>query len=435
MPDLLPPHSVEAERHVLGGLLLASWAWDSIDFLKVSHFYLSQHRRIYSVIEALIDRGHQVDVLTVQEAIGTDEPEDKPYISELALSTPSAANIRRYAEIVRDRWLLREVQVIATQAASDAYGVGADPRAIAESAETGFLNVLEYQKGGEEIGFAEAVKQAVDIMDAPQEAAIPTGLQNLDRLLKGGGLKAGQLIIIAGRPSMGKSAIAGQISERVSESGMVALFTLEMAAHEIAERSITYHRSLTDRDSAALHCMKFRIRVDDTPAVTLSHVRLRATRIKRKYGLALIVVDYLQLMESRGDNREQEIARLSRGLKAIAKTLNVPVIAVSQLNRGVENRTDKRPALSDLRESGQLEQDADVVMLLYRHDYYEPSTQYRGVTECAIKKQRGGATGTALLLFQPEVTRFHDYDGAYQPEQQKPSKNVFDFKSKQAGDD
>jgi len=433
---LLPPHSDDAERSVLGGLLLAPWAWDQIDFLRASYFYVSQHRRIYSAIESLVDRGQQVDALTVQDALGSDG-EERAYIGGLAISLPSVTHIRRYAEIVRDRWLLREVQRTATEAASAAYGVGADAKAIAEAAEAGFLSILTDQRGGEEIGFDEAVRRAVEIMETPAEAAIPTGLHNVDRMLKGGGLRPGQLVIIAGRPSMGKSALAGQICERVSEAGMVALFTLEMGAAEVAERSVTYHASLQDRDAAALHCMKFKVRVDDTPAVTLAHVRLRSTRMKRKYGLVMIVVDYLQLMESKGDNREQEIARLSRGLKALAKSLHVPVIAVSQLNRGVENRQDKRPALSDLRESGQLEQDADVVMMLYRHDYYEPSTPFRGVTECAIKKQRGGATGTALLMFQPEVTRFHDYQGPYATTDSAPKGGKVvtpDFKSRAAGE-
>jgi replicative DNA helicase len=435
--DRLPPQSIEAEQSVIGGLLLVPQAYDRIDFLKPEHFYLAEHRRVFEAIVGMLERNKAVDFFTVSDELNLTV-EERGYLGEISANIPSAANITTYAKIVKDRWMLRQVSAIATQAASDAFTPTADPKGIAETAEAAFLAVLDDTKGGEEIGFEDAVKRAVDARDEPAKVIISTGLQNIDRMLKGGGMKGGQLIVIAGRPSMGKSALAFQIAERVSTKDTVAAFTLEMTATELAERSIAYHEKLTDYNAAVLHCMDFKMRIDDSPGVTLGHIRLRARRIKRRYGLALIVVDYLQLMEAKGDNREQQVASLSRGLKAVAKELNVPVIAVAQINRGVEQRTDKRPLLSDLRESGSVEQDADVVLMLYREDYYDPNTPAKGVAEALIRKQRGGQTGTAYLMFTPETTRFHDYDG--RPEYSGPTlprggKVVAgDFKSRAAGE-
>lgn len=432
-----PPQAIEAEQSVIGGLLLVPQAFDRIDFLKPEHFYRQDHRRIFECIVGMMERNREVDVFTVADELELNE-EERGYVGALSANIPSAANIAAYARIVRERWMLRQVIAITTEAAGSAYSPVADPKEIAEGAEAAFLTVLDESKGGEEIGFDDAVKRAVDARDEPAKAVIPTGLANVDRMLKGGGLKGGQLVIIAGRPSMGKSSLAGQIAERVSLKDWVAFFTLEMSAQEIAERSIAYHESLSSFDFAVLHCMDFKMRIDDSPAITIGHIRLRARRIKRKHGLALIVVDYLQLMEAKGENREQQVASLSRGLKAIAKELHVPVIAVAQINRGVENRNDKRPLLSDLRESGSVEQDADIVLMLYREDYYHADTQAKGVAEAIIRKQRGGQTGTAYLMFTPETTRFHDYEGApryTEPTAPRGGKVVTpDFKSRSAGD-
>jgi len=430
-----PPCAIDAEQSVIGGLLLVPQAYDRIDFLKGEHFYRRDHRLIFECISGMIDRGHQVDALTVGDALAGQDVE-RAYLGQLSANIPSAANIVAYAKLVKERWMLRQVIAITTQATSEAFTAGANPKEIAEAAETAFLAVLDETKGGEEIGFDDAVTRAVDARDAPAESVLPTGLHNLDRMLKGGGLKGGHLVIVAGRPSAGKSALAGQIAERVAHDKWVAMFTLEMSAAELAERSIAWHESQTDYPAAVMHCMNFKMRIDDAPAVTIGHIRLRARRIKRRYGLALIVIDYLQLMEAKGENREQQVASLSRGLKAVAKELNVPVIAVAQINRGVESRTDKRPLLSDLRESGSVEQDADIVIMLYRDDYYHPDTTAPGVAEAIIRKQRGGQTGTAYLMFTPETTRFHDYEGrpTYSDPATPKSGKVFDFKSKQAGD-
>ena len=432
-----PPCAIEAEQSVLGALLLVPQAYDRIDFLRAEHFYRSDHRRIFEAIAGMIERNTQVDALTVGDALAGQDIEPG-YIGSLSVNMPSAAGIAGYAKLVKERWMLRQVQAVATEAASDAYAVGADAKTIAEAAETAFLAILDDSKGGEEVGFDQAVKRAMDDREAPAEAVVTTGLANLDARLKGGGFKPGQLVVIAGRPSMGKSALAFQIAERTAQSKTVAGFTLEMSAAEIAERSIAYHERLTSTDCAVMHLMGLKMRIDDSPAVSLAHIRLRARRIKRKHGLALIVVDYLQLMDARGENREQQVASLSRGLKALAKELRVPVIAVAQLNRGVENRTDKRPLLSDLRESGSVEQDADIVLMLYREDYYHEATLAKGAAEAIIRKQRGGATGTAYLAFTPETTRFRDYSGTpiyTDPAAPRGGKVVTpDFKSRPAGD-
>lgn len=431
-----PPQAIEAEQSVLGALMLAPQAIDRIEFLKAEHFYRAEHRKIFETIIGMIDRNRQVDALTVGDAIGQDV--ERSYLAGLANATPSIGNIGAYARLVKERWMLRQVQAIATEAASEAYAAGADARTIAEAAESAFLAILDESKGGEEIGFDEAVKRAVDAREAPAKAVISTGLDNLDRMLSGGGMKAGQLIVIAGRPSMGKSALAFQIAESVAANQTVAAYTLEMEAQELADRSITYHAHLTDKDQAALYCMDLKMRVDGSPAIGLSTIRLRCRRIKRKRGLALIVVDYLQLMDSKGENREQEISKLSRGLKALAKELSAPVIAVAQLNRGVEQRNDKRPMMSDLRESGAIEQDADVVLMLYRDEYYHTDTLAKGIAEAIIRKQRGGMTGTAYLTFAPDLTRFRDYHGP-RPQYGEPRssqvKNFSDYRNKAAGEE
>ena len=782
-PDYLqkPPHSIETEQSVIGGLLLShGQAYDRIDWLPPEAFYSSQNREIYAAIAQMVERGRSVDALTVGQHMGANG-ETQAYIGSLALNTPSAANIVRYAEIVRDRWQLRQVITIATEAQDKAYQDRASGKEIAEHAEQSFLNVLS-TSAGEEVSFEVAVKQAIADLEEPASRIIQTGLHNLDRKLAGGGFRGGQLIVIAGRPGMGKaqpldakvllkagtwramgelrlgdelashdgkpsrvmgvypqgerdiftvtfsdgrhtracaehlwsvmyrdwdarriidtsslsamlgkaryrnrlsvemvsgafgggelpldpyvlgvllgdgglkertprlssadpeivaevqailggevelrktgtydyrlvsrslpgrrveagcslpyprrypdvydnklrhfyprtvypvrdalnelgllgkggeskfipaaylcashehrlsllqglmdtdgwaevhgtvrfsscsrelsvgvetlvrslggtcsiankkaycvsggerrqgldawvcrirhknaetffrlqrkssravrgrnttvclnvssvepsghepaqcitvthpsrlyvtddyvvthnSAFAFQIAEHVAQNETVAGFTLEMQVREVAKRALAYHEALTDRLHAARHLIDLKLRLDDTPAVTVGHIRLRCRRIQRKYGLSLVVVDYLQLMRGQGENRTQEVGSISRGLKALAKELDVPVILLSQLNRNVESRTDRRPIMADLRESGDIEQDADIILMLYRDEEYHDGSPWSGLCEVLIRKQRSGPTGTAVLSFRPEVTRFGDYSG------------------------
>jgi replicative DNA helicase len=436
----LPPHSIDAEQSVLGALLLHPDAYDRIDWLLPDAFFRQAHQRIYGAIVALLERGRPVDPVIVSEALRAsgdlDKIGGKEYIEALALNSMGASNIRTYAELVRDTHRLRGVMATAQDALAAAGEFGANGLAVAERAEASFLAILD-DKSGSEFTFEQAVKAAIEERENPTKT-IPTGIGNIDRMLKGGGMKPGQLIVVAGRPSMGKSALAWNIAEHIATRQHVAGFSLEMPAPEIADRALEYHSRLTDQSRAALHLMDLRMSIDDSPAVTLAHIRLRSRRMKRKHGLALIVVDYLQLMESKGDTREQEIAKISRGLKALAKELQVPVIAVAQLNRSVEGRADRRPMMSDLRESGALEQDADVVLMLYRDDYYNPDTQAPGIAEAIFRKQRGGRTGTAYLKFDGETTRFHDYTGPapiYAEARAHRVANFNDYKTRQAGDE
>ena len=427
------PQSIEAEQNVIGMLLLWLDAYDRIDFLRPEMFFRLEHRRIFAEISKAAEQGTGIDPLLLCERL----PDiDRSYVTAIATNCHSAANIVRHAEVVREKSRLRDIVTAASGAQDAAYHSEDSAKEIAAQAETSFLSILDDQTGGE-VTFEQAVKRAVDERDAPKRA-VSTGLANLDWMLKGGGMKPGHLVVLAGRPSMGKSALAWNVAEHISLRGHVAGFSLEMEAAEIADRAIEYHSSLIGRDQAVMRLMDCGMTIDDTPAITLAHIRLRSRRIKRKHGLALIVVDYLQLMECKADNREQEISRISRGLKAIAKELQVPVIAVAQLNRGVEGRTDKRPLMSDLRESGSLEQDADVVLMLYRDDYYNEQSSAPGVTEAIIRKQRGGKTGTTYLKFTPETTRFHDYAGSapvYAETKLSTGRvRTVDFKSRGAGE-
>lgn len=405
----LPPHDTQSEQAVIGALLLShGQAYDRIDWLPPEAFYVSSHRNIYAAIVKMVESGIQVDAVTVSEYMKGDS-DTRTYIQEISLNTPSAANIQRYAEIVRDRWQRRRVIATATEAADKAFDTGSDAKALAEHAEQSFLQILSNQTG-EEVSFEQAIKKAMADRDDPV-SVVPTKLRNLDFKLSGGGFRRGHLVVIAGRPSMGKTALALQIAEHVAQDETVAVFSLEMQHGELAERALRYHENLTDTITAASRLLDLKMRIDDTPAVSVGHIRLRCRRIQRKHGLSLVVVDYLQLMRGTGENRTQEIGSISRALKALAKELDVPVVLLSQLNRGVESRPDKHPIMSDLRESGDIEQDADVILMLYRDEYYHEGSPWTGLCEVLIRKQRGGPTGSTVLTFKPEVTRFADYSG------------------------
>ena len=434
-----PPQSIISEQSVIGALLLSPQSLDRIEWLEAPHFYAHQHREIYAVLRPMVEAGQTVDAVTVADALDRagklETIGGRSYLSDLALATPSAANIVAYAKAVRDKFILRELQSHAV-AIHDAAQSGIPPEELAQQAEARFLSVLE-TGGGEEVSFATAVAEAVDA-EGEHQKSTSTGFPNLDGMLSGSGMRPGQLFIIAGRSSMGKSALALNIAEHVAKSETVAFFTLEMTRQELAERSLKYHASLVGKSAAVLHLMELKMQVDHTPAVTLGHIRMRLRRIKRRHGLGLVVVDYLQLMRGDGENRTQEVGSLSRGLKAIAKEFSVPVIAVAQINRAVESRGDKRPMLSDLRESGDIENDADTVLMIYREDYYQPDTPARGLAEVIIRKQRGGPVGTVHMSFDALHTRFHAYTGpvpSYQPAAPRGGKVMAaDFKMRAGGE-
>jgi len=438
----VPPHSIEAEQSVLGGLLLDNAAWDKIaDFLREEDFYRYDHRLIYQHIHRLIERMRPADVITVFESLSSsgkgDEIGGLPYLNSLAQSTPSAANIRRYAEIVRERSILRRLVTVTDEIAESAFNTqGRDTSQLLDEAESKVFAIAEEGSRGTQ-GFVEIqplltqVVERIDELyhrDNPNDiTGVPTGFNDLDS--KTSGLQPGDLIIVAGRPSMGKTALALNIAEYVAiDHGLpVAVFSMEMGGSQLAMRMLgsvgrlDQHKvrtgRLTEEDWPRLtHAIQkmqdAQLYIDETPALNTLELRARARRLSRQCGkLGLIIVDYLQLMSasSQGENRATEISEISRSLKALAKELHVPVIALSQLNRSLEQRPNKRPVMSDLRESGAIEQDADVILFIYRDEVYNPDSQDKGTAEIIIGKQRNGPIGTLRLTFIGAFTKFENF--------------------------
>ncbi len=439
----VPPHSIDAEQSVLGGLLIDNGAFDKIgDVVTDGDFYRDDHRRIFRHVSRLIERGKPADVVTVDEAIKVSEDKDKTggitYLAALAGNTPSAHNVRRYAEIVRECAVLRKLIEVSTEIADSALNrMGKEVGQLLDEAESKVFQIAEAGARTRQ-GFIEIqplltqVMERIDLLyhkDNPSDiTGIPTGYRDLDR--ETSGLQPGDLIIIAGRPSMGKTALALNMAEHVAVENKlpVAVFSMEMSGSQLAMRMLgsigrlDQHKLRTGRLSdddwnrltnavGKLHDAP--ILVDESGALNALELRARARRLHRQYGsLGLIVVDYLQLMQatSEGENRATEISEISRSLKSLAKELKVPVVALSQLSRAVEQRTGpKRPIMSDLRESGAIEQDADLILAIYREEVYTPDTPEKGVAEIIILKQRNGPIGTIKLTFLGEYTRFENY--------------------------
>ena len=435
----VPPHSIEAESSVLGGLLLDNSAWDRVgDLLVDNDFYRHEHKLIYAAIGALINASKPADVITVNEQLQNqgkaEEMGGLGYLNSLAQYVPSASNIRRYAEIVRERSILRKLVSASDEIATNAFNPqGKAIDRILDEAEQKIFNIGEEGSRMKQ-GFQSMDTLVVELLDRVQEMAdnpnditgVPTGFYDLDRMTSG--LQPGDMVVLAARPSMGKTAFAINIAEHVAlnEGLPVAVFSMEMGASQLAVRVVG---SIGRIDQGHLRTGKLSddewprlteaieklrtvsLHIDETPGLTPSELRANARRLARQCGkLGLIVVDYLQLMSgsggSGGDNRATELGEISRGLKMLAKELQCPVIALSQLNRSVEQRTDKRPMMSDLRESGAIEQDADIIMFIYRDDYYNKDSKDPGVAEIIIGKQRNGPTGTVRLTFLKNLTRF-----------------------------
>ena len=438
----LPPHSIEAEQSVIGGLLLDNSGFERIaDILAESDFYRDDHRRIYRHISRLIEKNRPADVVTVDESIKESEDRDRTgglsYLGGLAQNTPSAHNIRRYAEIVHERAVMRRLVQVGTEIADAALNpMGKDVGQILDEAESRVFEIAESGSRGRQ-GFQDIQQLLTRVMERvdtlyhsanPSDiTGVPTGYHDLDQ--KTSGLQPGDLIIVAGRPSMGKTALALNMAEHVAVDNKlpVAVFSMEMSGQQLAMRMLgsighlDQHKlrtgRLTDDDwnrlgNAVGRLNEAPIHIDETPALNALELRARARRLHRQYGaLGMIVVDYLQLMESssEGENRATEISEISRSLKALAKELAVPVVALSQLNRGLEQRPNKRPVMSDLRESGAIEQDADLILFIYRDEVYNPDSPEKGVAEIIIGKQRNGPIGMVKLTFLGEHTRFENY--------------------------
>jgi len=447
-PQLLalkvPPHSVEAEQSLLGGLLLDNQAFDKIaDLVAAEDFYRDDHRRIFRHIARLIEQGKPADVVTVAESVETGEDKDRTggpaYLGSLAQNTPSALNIRRYAELVRERSVQRRLAQVATEIAEAALSpAGKDVGQLLDEAETRILEVGEKGQRGTQ-GFEQIqpvlarVFERIDHLyhqeNKSDVTGVPTGFIDLDE--RTAGLQPGELVIVAGRPSMGKTALALNFAEHVAvKNGIpVAIFSMEMGATQLAMRllgsiaRVDQHKMRTGRlndeewsrlSSAMGDLHNAPIYIDETGALNSLELRSRARRMHRQSGkLGLVVVDYLQLMSasgaSQGENRATEISEISRSLKALAKELACPVVALSQLNRALETRNDKRPMMSDLRESGAIEQDADLILFIYREEVYFPEKmESRGIAEVIIGKQRNGPIGKVELTFLGEHTRFEN---------------------------
>ena len=454
----VPPHSVEAEQSVLGGLLLDNSAWDRVgDILTEKDFYRPDHGLIYRVIGKLASEGMPADVITVAEAMKTQgggESIGIDYLNALAQSTPSASNIRGYAEIVRDRSVLRRLIQTSDQIAGTAFTPeGRSVRTILDEAESRILAIGEEGNRGKTDYFeiAPLLTEVVSRIDelyhrqgSTDVTGVATSFVDLDRQTSR--LQKGDLIIVAGRPSMGKTSFAGNIAENVAlkEGLPVLIFSMEMGASQLASRilgsvgRIDQSRMRTGKLSedewpkiteAISRLNEASIMIDETGALSSLELRARARRIARKCGtLGLIVVDYLQLMSGNSgggssENRATEISEISRSLKSLAKELQCPVIALSQLNRGLEQRPNKRPIMSDLRESGAIEQDADVILFIYRDEvYHADTTTDKGIAEIICAKQRNGPIGTVKLSWQGQFTKFDNLalgqgqsSGGYEP--------------------
>jgi replicative DNA helicase len=435
----VPPHSIEAEQSLLGGLMLDHKSWDKVaDVVSQSDFYRKDHGLIFSAIAALSEDANPCDVVTVSEWLDNrgelDAAGGLEYLASLANETPGAANARSYAKILRERSMLRSLITAGNEISGAAFS--SDGRTAAEIVDAAEQLVFQIAESGSrgKSGF-KALKQilpeAVDRIDILHQSdgditGISTGYNEFDKLTAG--LQGGDMIIVAGRPSMGKTTLAVNIAENAAIGAKVptAIFSMEMPAQQLAFRMIS---SLGRVDQTHLRTGKFPdedwsrintavqlmseapIFIDDTAGLSPTEIRARARRLQREHGLGLIVIDYLQLMAVPGntENRATEISEISRSLKALAKELNVPVIALSQLNRSVEQRTDKRPVMSDLRESGAIEQDADLIIFIYREEVYNQDTPRKGIADISIAKQRNGPIGDFPLTFVGRYTKFENW--------------------------
>ncbi len=435
----VPPNSVEAEQSLIGGLMLDKTAWDKVaDVVTASDFYRNDHRIIFAGIADLVEHGSPCDVVTVSEFLDKRGQLDKAggleYLAALANETPGAANARAYANIVRERAMLRSLINAGNEIAGSAFATdGRSASDLVDEAERRVFEIAEHGARGR-VGFRalrQILPETVDRIDILHQSdgditGIPTGYGEFDKLTAG--LQNGDLVIIAGRPSMGKTTLAVNIAENAAIGSKIptAIFSMEMPAQQLAFRMIS---SLGRVDMRHLRTGQFPdedwsrintavqlmsdapIFIDDTAGLSPTEIRARARRLQREHGLGLIVVDYLQLMQVPGntENRATEISEISRSLKALAKELELPIIVLSQLNRSVEQRTDKRPVMSDLRESGAIEQDADVIVFIYREEVYNADTPKRGLADISIAKQRNGPIGDFLLTFVGKYTKFENF--------------------------
>lgn len=440
----LPPQNLEAERGVLGSILLMNEAIDEVaEFLTANHFYNDAHRRIYAAIQHLYDTGIRgIDVVTLGEELvrrsELDEVGGAPYLMQILESVPYAAHAKYYANIVRDKAIQRSLIYACTEVLSECYAANTDTEEILQGAEQRVFSILEQQEAGEKLDIGEILLETWNRINDRLGSdgalsGLSTGFSDLDA--KTNGFQPSELIILAARPSMGKTALVCNWADRIARSstpGGVLIFSLEQSKLELAERFLSIAAKFDShklragdiQEDERRHLLEITqdlsrvpLFIDDQPGRTMAQISAISRRMKRMHELSLIIIDYLQLIEPEDKRapREQQIAQITRRLKYLSKEMHVPVIALAQLNRGVELREDKRPRLADLRESGAIEQDADLVMFLHRPDAYDPSDS-PGAAEVIVAKHRSGPTGIVKLTWRKEFMRFEDFSTVEEPE-------------------
>ncbi len=438
----IPPQNLEAEQSVLGGILLDNQALNSVmEILRVEDFYSEAHRKIFAAILDISEKSRPSDLVTLNDYLRDKKHIDTvggaAYLASLVDSVPSAANIVHYSKIVKEKAILRNLIGTATDILTKSYNAGSDVDGLLDEAEHAIFEISENKIKPSFSPLRDLIKDSFRTIERLYEkkeliTGVPTGFEKLDEMTSG--LQKSDLVIIAGRPSMGKTAFALNIAQRAAvDAGIpVAIFSLEMSKEQLAFRMLSSEAMVDSQrlrrgypgetdwpklTTAAGRLAEAPIYIDDTAAISVLEMKAKARRLKAESGLGLLIVDYLQLMRAGGtrDSREQEISEISRSLKALAKELNIPVVALSQLNRQVEQRTNRRPQMADLRESGAIEQDADVIMFLYRDEVYNRTEENTGLAEVNIGKQRNGPTGTVKLVFLEKYTRFENPSREYDP--------------------
>ncbi|MFJ8459974.1 MULTISPECIES: replicative DNA helicase [Lysinibacillus] len=443
MMDRVPPHNREAEQSVIGAIFLDPQALiTASEILLADDFYQNAHKKIFETMLRLSDQGKAIDVVTVTEELSAKkEIEDVgglSYLLELANAVPTAANVVHYAKIVEEKALLRRLIRVATKIVEDGYTREDEVEALLGEAEKKMMEVANRKNAGDFKHVKDVLVETFDNIEKLQSqkgdvTGIPTGFRDLDNITAG--FQRNDLIIVAARPSVGKTAFALNVAQSVAVQARenVAIFSLEMGAEQLVMRMLCAEGNidaqvlrtgaLTTEDWGKLtmamgSLSNSGIFIDDTPGVRINEIRAKCRRLAQEHGLGMILIDYLQLIQGSGkpgENRQQEVSEISRSLKGLARELKVPVIALSQLSRGVEQRQDKRPMMSDLRESGSIEQDADIVAFLYRDDYYDKESESKNMIEIIIAKQRNGPTGTVTLAFKKEFNKFINVDWSQMP--------------------
>ncbi|WP_433595686.1 replicative DNA helicase [Lysinibacillus xylanilyticus] len=443
MMDRVPPHNREAEQSVIGAIFLDPQSLiTASEILLADDFYHNAHKQIFETMLRLSDQGKAIDVVTVTEELSAKkEIEDVgglSYLLELANAVPTAANVAHYAKIVEEKALLRRLIRVATKIVEDGYTREDEVEALLGEAEKKMMEVANRKNAGDFKHVKDVLVETFDNIEQLQSqkgdvTGIPTGFRDLDNITAG--FQRNDLIIVAARPSVGKTAFALNVAQSVAVQARenVAIFSLEMGAEQLVMRMLCAEGNidaqvlrtgaLTTEDWGKLtmamgSLSNSGIFIDDTPGVRINEIRAKCRRLAQENGLGMILIDYLQLIQGSGkpgENRQQEVSEISRSLKGLARELKVPVIALSQLSRGVEQRQDKRPMMSDLRESGSIEQDADIVAFLYRDDYYDKESESKNMIEIIIAKQRNGPTGTVTLAFKKEFNKFINVDWSQMP--------------------